>query len=184
MSSWVRGRAATRLSTMGPMMYRSAMAAVATAATRTAGLEPLTLMRSCRADPVADAADGLDPHAGARELGAQPGQVHVDGVRAERVGLVVPHVLGDRAAVGHAGRAPHEGLHDADFGAGEGGPLPADPHLPRGRVELDIPDLDPGRLDGRRPALQRPDPGQQLTEVERLDQVVVPAPVQARDPVG
>src|SRR2546429_2332444 len=101
------------------------MAAVATAATRTAGLDPLTLMLSCRADPVADAADGLDPDAGARELGAQPGQVHVDGVRAERVGLVVPHVLGDRAAVGHAGRSPHEDLQDADFGAGEGGALPA-----------------------------------------------------------
>src|SRR5881398_544341 len=117
------------------------MAAVATAATRTAGLDPLTLMLSRRRDPVADAADGLDPHADARELGAQPGQVHVDGVRAERVGLVVPDVLGDRAAVGHAGRASHEELQDAEFGAGEGGPLPADQDLPRGRVELDAPDL-------------------------------------------
>jgi hypothetical protein len=110
--------------------------------------------------------------------------VHVDGVRAERVGLVVPDVPGDRAAVGHAGRAPHEDLQDAELGAGEGGPLPADHHFPRGRVELDVPDLDPGRLADRRPALQRPDPGQQLAEVERLDQVVVRARVQARDPVG
>ena len=31
-----------------------------------------------------------------------------------------------------------------------------------------------------RPALQRPDPGQQLAEVERLDQVVVRARVQAQ----
>src|SRR6185437_16123722 len=119
-----------------------AMAAVATAATRTAGLDPLILMLSRRRDPVADAADGLDPDTGARELGAQPGQVHVDGVRAERVGLVVPHVLGDRAAVGHAGRAPHEDLQDAELCAGKGGPLPADQHLPRSRVELDVPDLD------------------------------------------
>src|SRR4029077_15431910 len=160
------------------------MAAVATAATRTAGLYPLTLMLSCRTDPVADAADGLDAYAGARELGTQPGQVHVDGVRAERVGLVVPHMLGDRAAVGHAGRAPHEDLEDAELGAGKGGPLPADQHLPRGRVELDVPDLDPGRRDGGRPALRGPDPGQQLAEVERLDQVVVRARVQAGDPVG
>ena len=34
------------------------------------------------------------------------------------------------------------------------GPLAADQHLPRGRVELDLPDLDPGRLDGRRPPPQ------------------------------
>src|SRR4029077_7182937 len=160
------------------------MAAVATAATRTAGLDPLTLMPSRRTDPVADAADGLDAHAGARELGAQPGQVYVDGVRAERVGLVVPDVDGDRAAVGHAGRAPHEDLQDAELGAGEGGPLPADHHLPCGRVELDVPDLDPGRLADRRPALQRPDPGQQLAEVERLDPGVGPAPPQAGGPGG
>src|SRR5262247_1823371 len=131
------------------------MAAVATAATRTAGLDPATLMVSGREDPVADAADGLDPHAGPRELGAQPGQVDVDGVRAERVGLVVPDVLGDRAAVGDAGRAPHEDLQDAELGAGEGRPLAADLHLPRGRVELDLPDCDPGRLADRRSALQR-----------------------------
>src|SRR5215470_18248957 len=108
------------------------MAAVPTAAMRTWGLEPLTLMVSGRDDPVADAADGLDPHAGARELGTQPGQVHVDGVRAERVGLVVPDVTRDRAAVGHAGRAPHEEFQDAELGAGEGRPLPADHDLPRG----------------------------------------------------
>src|SRR6516165_1213915 len=147
------------------------MAAVATAATLAAGLALMRGLLSLRSDPVADAADGLDPDPGARELGAQPGQVDVDGVRAERVGLVVPDVLGDRAAVGDAGRAPHEDLQDAELGAGEGRPLAADLHLSRGRVELDLPDRDPGRLADRRPALQRPDPGQQLAEVERLDQV-------------
>src|SRR5271166_1679854 len=160
------------------------MTAVATAATLAAGLA-LTLGRlSYRGDPVADAADGLDPHAGAGELGAQPGQVDVDGVGAERVGLVVPDVLGDRAAVGDTRGASHEDLQDAEFGAGERGTFPADQRLPRGRVELKFTDLDPGRLADRWPALQRPEPGQQLAEVERLDQVVIRARVQAGDPVG
>src|SRR4029077_10371659 len=135
------------------------MPAVATAATRTAGLDPLTLMPSRRADPVADAADGLDPHAGARELGAEPGQVDVDGIRAERVGLVVPDMLGDRATVGDTRGTSHEELQDAEFGAGQRGPLPLDQHLARGRVEHEFPDFDPGRLADRRPALQRPEPG-------------------------
>src|SRR6516165_10320935 len=81
------------------------MAAVATAATLAAGLALMRGLLSLRSDPVADAADGLDPDPGARELGAQPGQVDVDGVRAERVGLVVPDVLGDRVPVS-VGRSP------------------------------------------------------------------------------
>src|SRR5512146_3245149 len=107
------------------------MAAVATAATLAAGLSFPVLASSVLAssvlassglassglpslgkDAVADAADGLDADARAGQLGAQPGQVDVDGVGAERVGLVVPDVLGDGAAVGHPGRAPHEDLQD------------------------------------------------------------------------
>src|SRR5712691_9644171 len=102
------------------------MAAVATAATLAAGLALTPCRLSLGDDPVTDAADGLDPHPRARELGAQPGQVDVDGVRAERVGLVVPDMLGDRATVGDTRRAPHEKLQDAEFGAGQGGPLPLD----------------------------------------------------------
>src|SRR5436305_15348822 len=143
------------------------MAAVATAATLAAGLS--FTVTSLGSDAVADAADGLDADARAGQLGAQPGQVDVDGVGAERVGLVVPDVLGDRAAVGHPGRAPHEDLQEAELGYGEGGPLAADEHLAGGRVELDRPDDQPRRLDGGGPALERPEPGQQLTEVERLD---------------
>src|SRR5205807_3417167 len=96
----VRCLATTRLSTTTPTTYTAAMAVVATAATLAAGLALTPCWPSLGGDPVADAADGLDPRSGARELGAQPGQVHVDGVRAERVGLVVPNMLGDRATVG------------------------------------------------------------------------------------
>ena len=46
------------------------------------------------------------------------------------------------------------------------------------------PILIPGGLADRWPALQRAQPGQQLTEVERLDQVVIRAGVQPGDPVG
>src|SRR5271157_6575997 len=159
------------------------MTAVATAATLAAGLALMLGWLSYGGDAVADAADGLDPHSSACELGAQPGQVHVDGIRAERVGLVVPDMLGDRATVGDSRATSHEDLQDAEFGAGQRRPLPAYINLPRGRVELDFADLDPGRMADRRPALQRPEPGQQLAEVERLDQVVIRARVQAGDPV-
>ena len=40
-----------------------------------------------------------------------------------------------------------------------------------------------GRLGHPGPPLQRPDPGQQLGEIKRLDQVVVGALVQSGDPV-
>ena len=41
-----------------------------------------------------------------------------------------------------------------------------------------------GRVDAARPALERPDAGEELAEVERLDEVVVGARVEALDPVG
>jgi hypothetical protein len=109
--------------------------------------------------------------------------VDVDGVRPEGVGLVVPDVLGDRAAVRDARGAAHEDLQDAELGTGEGGVPTAGGHLPSRRVELEFPDDHPRRLADRRPALQGPEPGEELTEVERLDQVVVGPRVQAGDPV-
>src|SRR5260370_37289558 len=100
------------------------MAGVATAATLAAGLALMLRLplASCRGNPVSDAAYGLDPHSGARELGPQPGQVNVDGIRAEGVGLVVPDMLSDRAAVGGARGSPHENLPAAALTAGHGGP--------------------------------------------------------------
>ena len=55
---------------------------------------------------------------------------------------------------------------------------------PGGRVELQVTHREAGASYGGRPALQSPQAGQQLTEVERLDQVVVGALVQAGDPVA
>src|SRR5712671_5877997 len=147
------------------------MAAVATAATIAAGLALMLYLplapqsrrcrapsaRSCRGDPVSDAAYGLDPHSGACELGPQPGQVNVDGIRAEGVGLVVPDMLSDRAAVGDARGSAHENFQDAELGTGQGGPLPTNQHFPRRRVELEFPDHHPGRPADRGPALQRPE---------------------------
>ena len=108
----------------------------------------------------------------------------VDGVGAEGVDLVVPHVLGDRTAVHHVRRPAHQDLQDAELGAGQRGSRAADQHLAGGRVELNLSNHHPGRLANLRAALQRPQPGQQFAEVERLDQVVVGARVQAGDPVG
>jgi len=80
-------------------------------------------------DAVADAADGLYPGAGAGELGAQPGQVHVNRVRGERFGLVDPDVLRDLAAIRDHGREPHQRLEDAKLGRGQCRAAVTDPDL-------------------------------------------------------
>ena len=65
--------------------------------------------------------------------------------------------------------------------SGSGGS--ADGDLAAGRVEREPAALDDPAVLGARAALERPDAGQQLPEVEGLDQVVVGARVQAADPV-
>ena len=65
------------------------------------------------------AADRDDPDAGRRQLRAKPAHLDVDRVRAERIRLVGPGVLGDRLAVDHGRRAAHEQLEDVVFGDGE-----------------------------------------------------------------
>src|SRR5919201_4333226 len=56
----------------------------------------------------AGAADGDYPNPGVDELGAQPAHLDVDDVRSQRLGLIPPGVLGDRLAVHHRGKTPHQ----------------------------------------------------------------------------
>ena len=56
-------------------------------------------------------------------------------------------------------------------------------HLASSQVDLDVADLEPGRIALGRPAELRADPRQQLIEVEGLGDVVVGAAVQAVDDV-
>jgi len=109
--------------------------------------------------------------------------VHVDRVRGERVDLVGPYVLRDLAAFRDGRREPHQRLEDAQLRRGQRQPAAAERDLAGGRVALQVADHQPGREHVRRPALQRPQPGEQLVEDERLDQVVVGAGVQAGHPV-
>src|SRR6266498_4565450 len=97
---------------------------VAASATRTAGATCRGSRGSrllMRHDPVSDTADGLDPHPGARQLGAQPGEMDVDGVRAQGIRLVVPDLQCDRPARHHRGGASHQHLQDAVLGSGQRG---------------------------------------------------------------
>ena len=55
--------------------------------------------------------------------------------------------------------------------------------LAPGGVEGERAAGDRRTVDGARPPLQCPDPGDQLAEVERLDQVVVGAGVEPLDPI-
>ena len=93
-------------------------------------------------------------------------------------------MLRDLAAVGHRRGEPHQGLQDAQFDHGQRGTAVADPDLARRRVALQVADRQPGWQQVGRPALQRAQPGEQLSEVEWLAHVVVRAGVEASHPVG
>src|SRR5207237_10332062 len=62
-------------------------------------------------------AHGDDPHAGADELGTKPAHLHVDHVRAKRLGRVPPGMPGDGLALDHRWEAPHQYLEAVKFGS-------------------------------------------------------------------
>ena len=135
---------------------------------------------------VAGAAHGGDGRGAERavDLGPDGGEVDVDDVAAQ-VGLAVPHLVEDGEARDHR--------------AGPGGQQVQHVELPGGQLDLrrrrGARGARRGRRPGRRPstgdpvvvrapAAQRPQPGEQLVEVERLGQVVVGAGVEAGDAVA
>jgi hypothetical protein len=110
--------------------------------------------------------------------------VHVDGVGRERLSVVDPHVLCDLAAVGDRGRKTHQRLENAELGRGQRRAAATEADLPRGRVALKVADQQPGRQQVRWAALQGPQAGKQLLNVERHDKEVVRARVEPGHPVA
>ena len=108
----------------------------------------------------------------------------VDGVRAQRIGLVRPGMLGDRLAIHHGRGSAHEQLEDQVLGAGQvERPTPGG-HRAAEWVERDAALLEDRTLHTSWPALQGPHPREQLAEVEGFDEVVVRPGVEAPNPVG
>src|SRR4051794_20766407 len=125
--------------------------------------------------------DDADPRV--RQLRAEPAHLDVDRVRTQGFGLVGPRVLGDRLAVHDGWRAPEEDLHDAVLGRGEGDLAPVRSDRPSHRIELEAAGAEDRRVDAAGTSLERAHAREQLTEVERLHQVVVGAGVETADAV-
>ena len=112
------------------------------------------------------------------------GDVHVDHVAAQ-VGLAVPDLVEDREAGDDLTLARHQQVRMSNSRADRA--ISVSSRATR---------RDPGRRPGRRPsigtldsvsaaaAVQGPQPGEQLVEVERLGEVVVGAGIEAGDPVA
>ncbi len=86
----------------------------------------------------------------------------------------------------HGGRLAHQVAQHLVLGRGQRQQPLAAPHLAGVLVHRQVADLEHGPLEGGAGAAPQhgPQPGHQLLHGERLDQVVVAAPRQARDPVG
>src|SRR5947209_8017889 len=135
-------------------------------------------------EPETRAAHREDAHPGVDQLGAQAAHLDVDHVRPERLGLIAPRVLGDGLAIDHRGEAPHQQLEDVEFGGREVEQLAIHGDVPASRVQRQGSAVHHRGADPARTPLQRAHSGDELPEIEGLDEVVVGARVQALDAVG
>src|SRR3954452_12944471 len=126
---------------------------------------------------VADAPGRVDQRrSGAVQLLAQVGDVGLEhaGVSSE---IVFPDVVEDLRAREHAPRVQHEEAQQAVLRGGEVHGLPGAADLARLLVELEVLEDEAARVGLRQAgaAEDRPDPGDELLEGERLRDVVVTA---------
>src|SRR5438093_8616761 len=115
------------------------------------------------------------------ELPPEPLHVYIDYVR-QRIVVLVPDMLGNVRAADDVAGAPREIFKERVFLGSQPQLARADPGAATARLEHQRSDCHPLRQQ-RPPASpdQRAQTGQQLAEIERLDEVVVGAAVEARD---
>ena len=137
-----------------------------------------------RDQPVTGAPDSRDLRPCPGQLGPQSGHLDVDRVGPECVGLVLPGVLRDDLTVDDRRRSQHQDLEDPEFSPGEVQGEVRGRDLASRRIQRQRPASERPAIGAAGPALKRANSGKELLEVERLDEVVVRACVEPRDPVG
>jgi hypothetical protein len=93
-------------------------------------------------------------------------------------------VLDEACSAEYLARMAHQVFEKSELPRGELDRCSISSDPPGGRVQSQVPDPQLGGTFRGSPADERPEPGQQLGERERLGEVVVRAGVQPRDPVG
>src|SRR3954452_19454367 len=133
------------------------------------------VIASC-AQHVAGAADRVQEArlVGGLELAAQVGDEDLDGVR-RRERVVAPDVLEQPLARDHDALVAHEVLEQLELALGELDGALAAHDLVRVRVQREVGDHERRAAARGTAAQKRPQPGEQLLALERLDEVVVGA---------
>src|SRR5215218_1237128 len=114
------------------------------------------------------------------QLPPQVGHEHLDRVR-DRERVVAPDLVEQLLARDHQPLVAHQVLEQLELALRELDRALAAMHLVRVRVEGQVPDAQRGHAARRPPPQQRAQPREQLLPLERLDEVVVRADVEALD---
>src|SRR5215207_8726792 len=172
-SCWMRCVVSTPTITAKPSRMKSVSTADPPASRQRIG-------RRLYAEDVARAADRVKEPGLATgfQLPAEVRDEHLDGVRdGERV--VAPDLVEELLAGDHQALVAHEVLEQLELALRELHPALAAVHLVRVRVQREVPDAQRRHAAGRAAAQERAHAGQQLLALERLDEVVVRADVEA-----
>src|SRR5216684_4489884 len=114
---------------------------------------------------------------------AEAADVDLDQVR-EGIEIVVPDVLGDLFAAHDPAGIYREIFEQRVLLGGQGQLVAAARDAMRARIEAKVADLDDRILPHSAPTQESAQAGQQLRELERLDEIVIGAGVESFDAVG
>src|SRR5215207_5196961 len=114
------------------------------------------------------------------QLPPQVGHEHLDRVR-DRERVVAPDLVEQLLTRDHEPLVAHQVLEQLELALGQLDRALAAMHLVRVGVEREVADAQRGHAARRAPAQQGAEPGEQLLALERLDEVVVGADVEAFD---